>query len=53
MRRLCVFHKAAFEWAGGRVEWVICRACLRELARGKLAELMCVALHEGYRRKAL
>ena len=34
MKRLCVFYYKAHEWLGKPVNWIICKECQRELAKG-------------------
>jgi hypothetical protein len=35
MKRLCVFHRAALDWLGLKVEWIVCKECQKRLRRGE------------------
>ena len=34
MKRLCVFYYKAHEWLKKPVEWIVCKECQRQLAKG-------------------
>jgi hypothetical protein len=34
VKRLCVFYYKAHEWLGKPVNWIICKECQSELAKG-------------------
>lgn len=35
MKRLCVFYYKAYEWLGKPIDWIICKECQRDLAKGR------------------
>lgn len=47
LKRLCVLYKHANQWQGKRVEWMVCKACQREIANGWLVYLLSKAHRES------